>query len=125
MILIGELGSARARELLIGCALGAAMAALYFSSWERPAHEVVQERAGSLWQALKKLAKDMISTFHLKIFRKHLGWALSRLHERQLIDAEGLAAARAALLVANDNHKVAAGLKQIYGEASQGRGLAA
>ena len=50
---------------LIMCA---AMTALYFSSWERPAHEVVQERAGSLWQALKKLAKDMISTFHLKIF---------------------------------------------------------
>ena len=25
-----------------------AMAALYFMSWERPVHEVVQERAGSL-----------------------------------------------------------------------------
>ncbi len=54
----------------------AAMAALYFNSWERPAHEVVQERAGSLWQALKKLGADMLSTFHLKIFRKHLGMYL-------------------------------------------------
>ncbi|MGQ3054605.1 MAG: MFS transporter [Roseateles sp.] len=53
-----------------------AMAALYVSSWERPAHEVVHERAGSLWQALKKLCKDMLSTFHLKIFRKHLGMYL-------------------------------------------------
>lgn len=58
---------------LIMCA---AMAALYFSSWERPAHEVVQERAGSLMQALRKLGADMLSTFHLKIFRKHLGMYL-------------------------------------------------
>jgi oligogalacturonide transporter len=54
----------------------AAMAALYFTSWERPAHEVAQERVGSLFQALKKLCLDMLSTFHLKIFRKHLGMYL-------------------------------------------------
>ncbi len=53
-----------------------AMVALYLNSWERPAHEVVQERAGSLVQALKKLGADMLSTFHLKIFRKHLGMYL-------------------------------------------------
>ncbi len=54
----------------------AAMTALYLSSWEREPHEVAQERAGSLLQALKKLGADMLSTFHLKIFRKHLGMYL-------------------------------------------------
>ena len=39
-------------------------------------HEVVQERTTSLWQSLKKLCVDMASTFHLKIFRKHLGMYL-------------------------------------------------
>jgi oligogalacturonide transporter len=53
-----------------------AMAALYFMSWERPVHEVVQERAGSLGAALKKLSLDMLSTFRLRIFRKHLGMYL-------------------------------------------------
>ena len=58
---------------LIMCA---AMLALYLTSWERPVHEVVQERTTSLWQSLKKLCVDMASTFHLKIFRKHLGMYL-------------------------------------------------
>jgi oligogalacturonide transporter len=53
-----------------------AMLALYLTSWERPAHEVLQERTASLGQALKKLCIDMASTFHLKIFRKHLGMYL-------------------------------------------------
>lgn len=53
-----------------------AMLALYCTSWERPAHEVVQEKTTNLWQALKKLCVDMASTFHLKIFRKHLGMYL-------------------------------------------------
>jgi len=54
----------------------AAMLALYLTSWERPAHAVIHERTTSLWQALKKLCIDMASTFHLKIFRKHLGMYL-------------------------------------------------
>lgn len=54
----------------------AAMLALYLTSWERPVHEVVQERTTSLWESLKKLCVDMASTFHLKIFRKHLGMYL-------------------------------------------------
>lgn len=54
----------------------AAMTALYFTSWERPVSEVVQERTANLWQSLKKLCIDMRSTFHLKIFRKHLGMYL-------------------------------------------------
>ncbi|GAB4058888.1 MFS transporter [Uliginosibacterium sediminicola] len=53
-----------------------AMIALYLTSWERPASEVVRETTTSLWQALKKLSIDMASTFRLKIFRKHLGMYL-------------------------------------------------
>lgn len=53
-----------------------AMLALYLTSWERPAHEVAQEKTASLRLALKKLCADMLSTFHLKIFRKHLGMYL-------------------------------------------------
>lgn len=53
-----------------------AMVALYFNSWERPVHEVVHERAESLGQALRKLTRDMVSTFRLRIFRKHLGMYL-------------------------------------------------
>lgn len=49
---------------------------LYSSSWERPASEVVRETTSSLGQALKKLCVDMASTFHLRIFRKHLGMYL-------------------------------------------------
>lgn len=49
---------------------------LYSSSWERPASEVVRETTNSLGQALKKLCVDMASTFHLRIFRKHLGMYL-------------------------------------------------
>lgn len=56
--------------------MSGAMLALYLTSWERPFNEVVQERTTSLWQALKKLCIDMASTFHLKIFRKHLGMYL-------------------------------------------------
>lgn len=56
--------------------MSAAMMALYLTSWERPFNEVAQEKTTSLWQALKKLCADMASTFHLKIFRKHLGMYL-------------------------------------------------
>jgi oligogalacturonide transporter len=54
----------------------AAMVALYVTSWERSVNEVVQERTANLWQSLRKLTVDMASTFHLKIFRKHLGMYL-------------------------------------------------
>jgi len=62
--------------ILYAIIMSGAMLALYLTSWERPFNEVVQERTTSLWQALKKLCVDMASTFHLKIFRKHLGMYL-------------------------------------------------
>ncbi|ABG12909.1 MFS transporter [Yersinia pestis] len=59
-----------------GLIMCCAMIWLYSSSWERPASEVVRETTSSLGQALKKLCVDMASTFHLRIFRKHLGMYL-------------------------------------------------
>ncbi len=59
-----------------GLIMCCAMIWLYSSSWERPASEVVRETTSSLGQALKKQCVDMASTFHLRIFRKHLGMYL-------------------------------------------------
>jgi len=59
-----------------GLIMAVAMIALYTNSWERPASDVVQEKANGLWQMLKQLCSDMISTFYLRIFRKHLGMYL-------------------------------------------------
>ncbi len=59
-----------------GVIMSVAMIALYTTSWERPANEVVQEKASNLWQMIKQLCADMVSTFYLRIFRKHLGMYL-------------------------------------------------
>lgn len=62
--------------IVYGLIMAAALFALYSSSWERPASEVVQEKTVGLWRTLKQLSKDMSSTFSLRIFRKHLGMYL-------------------------------------------------
>lgn len=59
-----------------GFIMSAAMIALYLTSWERPASEVVQEKANGLWQMIRQLWSDMVSTFYLRIFRKHIGMYL-------------------------------------------------
>jgi nifR3 family TIM-barrel protein len=50
-----------------------------------------------------------------RIARKHIGWAISRLAERQLLNPEEAAAWRAALLRTNDNDAVRRGLAELYG----------
>ena len=60
-----------------------------------------------------------------KTFRKHLGWALGRLFERDLISAEKLMAARASLLGQTNNDTVRHGLREVYDVASGDVGLAA
>ena len=60
-----------------------------------------------------------------KTFRKHLGWAIGRLRERELISAEQLMAARAGLLGQTDNDNVRRGLREIYDVAKESVGLAA
>jgi tRNA-dihydrouridine synthase B len=54
-----------------------------------------------------------------KMFRKHLGWTLQRLHERALIDAAKLSLLRASLLTSKDNADVVRQLRQTYGAFEQ------
>ncbi len=49
-----------------------------------------------------------------RVARKHVGWAIGRLAERHLVDAEQAASWRAALLRTNDNDAVREGLRQLY-----------
>ena len=52
--------------------------------------------------------------FGNKTFRKHLGWTITRLRERELISLEDANNLRTALLRENDNRKVLEGIKTIY-----------
>lgn len=51
-----------------------------------------------------------------RTFRKHLGWTLSRLHQRQLITQETAEYLRSTLLRENDNQKVIDGINILYSE---------
>jgi tRNA-dihydrouridine synthase B len=55
-------------------------------------------------------------TFGNRAFRKHLGWTISRLQNRQIITQESSAHLRATLLREPDNKKVKAGIQRIYSE---------
>ena len=52
-----------------------------------------------------------------KIARKHIGWAITRLAERQLLSGEVAADWRSALLRTNDNVAVKQGLRTLYTQA--------
>ncbi|TCV94369.1 oligogalacturonide transporter [Biostraticola tofi] len=64
--------------LTYGVILFIAVAALYFTSWERKseAEKQVRLKANSLATSLLTMSRDMKSTFHLRVFRKHLGMYL-------------------------------------------------
>jgi len=64
--------------LTYGVILCVAIGLLYFSSWERPTEETTpaNEKKMSLGQTMLTLVRDMKSTFHLRVFRKHLGMYL-------------------------------------------------
>ena len=51
-----------------------------------------------------------------RTFRKHLGWTLTRLHQRQLITQETAELLRSTLLRENDNQKVEDGINLIYAD---------
>ena len=51
-----------------------------------------------------------------RTFRKHLGWAISRLRERQLLTPQHTETLRQTLLTEKDNARVRAGLSHIYCE---------
>jgi tRNA-dihydrouridine synthase B len=54
-----------------------------------------------------------------KTFRKHLGWAITRLHERRLLSDHTLKDLRAELLSSADNQKVGRRLAEIYSETAE------
>jgi tRNA-dihydrouridine synthase B len=55
-------------------------------------------------------------TFGNRAFRKHLGWTISRLQNRQIITQENSEHLRATLLREPDNQKVKAGIQKIYSD---------
>ncbi|SPC37980.1 MFS transporter [Latilactobacillus fuchuensis] len=54
----------------------AALTFLYFNSWEKSASEVTTEHVKNVWEAIKKLFTDILSTFRIKTFRHHMGMYL-------------------------------------------------
>lgn len=64
--------------LTYGAILFIAIGLLYLSSWERDVQELrpLDLHKKSLGQTMLSLVRDMISTFHLRVFRKHLGMYL-------------------------------------------------
>ena len=64
--------------LTYGAILFIAVGLLYLSSWERDVKELrpLDLHKKSLGQTMLSLVRDMISTFHLRVFRKHLGMYL-------------------------------------------------
>ncbi|MBV8041239.1 MFS transporter [Pluralibacter sp.] len=62
-----------------GVILFIAIGCLYLFSWENTSKEenhVAAQKKRSLWETLTSLARDMQSTFYLRVFRKHLGMYL-------------------------------------------------
>ncbi|MFS0561572.1 MFS transporter [Terribacillus sp. 179-K 1B1 HS] len=62
--------------LLYGGIMFIALISLYIFSWERPADQIKEEHTNSLWESMKKLFIDMLSTFRIRTFRHHLGMYL-------------------------------------------------
>ncbi|SPS04066.1 MFS transporter [Latilactobacillus sakei] len=53
-----------------------ALAFLYLNSWEKPASEVTDEHVKNVFEAIKKLFIDILSTFRVRTFRHHMGMYL-------------------------------------------------
>jgi tRNA-dihydrouridine synthase B len=79
----------------------------------KPTPTLSEERDIALWHQDETLSLYGASLGN-KTYRKHLGWLLTRLHERNLMSAEALQTARANLLSQSDNARVTAGIKHIF-----------
>jgi tRNA-dihydrouridine synthase B len=79
----------------------------------KPAPTLNEERDIALWhqQETLSLYGAMLGN---KTFRKHLGWLLTRLHERMLLSTETLQTLRASLLSQAENTKVTDGIRHIF-----------
>jgi tRNA-dihydrouridine synthase B len=81
----------------------------------RSAPTLREERDITLWHQQETLSLYGASLGN-KTFRKHLGWLMSRLHERHLMTIELLQNLRATLLSQSDNAQVTVGIKQLFTE---------
>ncbi len=79
----------------------------------RPAPTLAEERDIALWHQQETLSLYGASLGN-KTFRKHLGWLLTRLHDRLLMTTEALQNARTSLLPHADNAHVTTGIRQIF-----------
>jgi tRNA-dihydrouridine synthase len=79
----------------------------------KPAPSLSEERDLLLWlqdETLKLYGESLGN----RTFRKHLGWTVERLLERNLLSAEYVAELRAKLLPSNDNTQVNTGIKTFF-----------
>ncbi len=83
----------------------------------KPAPSLDEEREIALWHQHETLSLYGASLGN-KTYRKHLGWLLTRLHERNLISSERLQNARAQFLSTIDNSSVTQGIKTIFASLS-------
>ena len=79
----------------------------------KPAPTLQEERDIALWHQQETLSLYGTSLGN-KTFRKHLGWLLTRLHERALLPLERLQSLRAQLLSNADNTMITEGIKQVF-----------
>jgi tRNA-dihydrouridine synthase B len=79
----------------------------------KPAPTLIEERDIALWHQHETLSLYGASLGN-KTYRKHLGWLLTRLHERSLISLEELQTARATLLSQQDNSLITSGITDIF-----------
>lgn len=82
----------------------------------KPAPSLVEERDLLLWlqdETLNLYGESLGN----RTFRKHLGWTVERLLERELLSAEQVSDLRAGLLPSNDNAHVTAGIYLFFARA--------
>jgi tRNA-dihydrouridine synthase B len=79
----------------------------------RAAPTLTEERDIALWHQQETLSLYG-SSLGNKTFRKHLGWLLTRLHDRNALSAEALQTWRAKLVSNADNGAVAQGIKDVF-----------
>jgi tRNA-dihydrouridine synthase B len=84
----------------------------------KPAPTLAQEQDIALWHQQETLSLYGANLGN-KTFRKHLGWLLMRLHERQLMTQDLLQNWRAKLLASPDNSNVTAGIKEVFATLDQ------
>ena len=90
----------------------------------KAAPSLTEECELMLWHQVETLSLYGASLGN-KTFRKHLGWGLTRLHDRHLMTADHLQNWRAKLLSDIDNANIAAGIRTVFTQAQDNQQVAA